>query len=312
MAQPYPSTSKGYLSSYRGVNAPGAYYEVKQTDFGALGGAAPSLAYNAGAGSLASSTARAAISWITAQGESTVSTEATVTISASSGAFTITQPTVPTNNGTVIGWRVYSSSGAAGSALLNTAPTSTTQVQSNIVTTQGTLLAFPIATTSVQVLIYGTGQAEPAFNNSGIQQPLPSVGANTTSDYYIIVPNAGSMFGTQPSTNWMRPQGIPDGTGITATMIGYQMPLYPGTSASVSVGAYMILNSYLFVCTTAGTTASTFIGFSAFTTTRLGTTTDGTVTWTCLSKAGLINLRFSNASGSAAAPVAQEMDFFQL
>jgi len=211
-----------------------------------------------------------------------------------------------------VAWRVYSSSGAAGSALLNTAALSTTQVQSNFVTTQGTLLAFPIATTAVQVLIYGTGQAEPTFNGSGIQQPLPSVGANTAVDYFIIVPNTSSTWNTQPSTNWMRPQGIPDGVGISASVVGYQMPLYPGTSASVSLGAYMILNSFLFVCTTAGTTASTFIGFSAFATAKLGTTTDGTVVWTSLGKAGLINLRFSNASGSAAAPVAQEMDFFQL
>jgi len=308
----YPSTSKGYLSSARVSNAPGAYYEVKQTDFGALGGAAPSLAYNAGAGSLAMSTARAAITWITAAGESLPSAEATVAISAGTGAFTVTQPTVPTNGAVVVAWRVYSSSGGAGTPLLNAAANSTTQTQSNFVTTQGTLAAFPVATTAVQVLIYGAGQAEPAIGQSGIQLPLPSVGANTSADYFIIVPNQTGQFETQKSVQMMKPQGIPDGVGIVGTIVGFQMPLYPGTSQSVSLAAYMVMNSFLFVCTAAGTTASTFIGGPAFATAKNATTTDGTVTWTCLGKAGLINLRFVNGAGSAAAPSAQEMDFFQI
>jgi hypothetical protein len=308
----YPSTSKGYLSSARTAVAPTAYYEVKQTDFGALGGAAPALAYNAGAGSLAMSTARAAITWITAAGESLPSAEATVAISAGSGAFTITQPTVPTNGAAVIGWRVYSSSGGAGTALLNTTALSTTQVQSSFVTTQGTLLGFPVATTAVQVLIYGTGQAEPGVGNSGVQTALPSVGANTSVDYFIIVPNAAGQFDTQHQVAVMKPQGIPDGTGLSMNVIGFQAPLYPGTSQSVSLLAYMTMNSYLFICTAAGTTAATFIGGPAFATAKGATTTDGTVTWTCLGKAGLINLRYVNGSGSAAAPAAQEMDFLQI
>jgi hypothetical protein len=308
---PNPSTSRGYLSSQRGVNPPSAYYEVLQTDFGQLGGAAPSLAYNSGAGSLAMSTARAAITWITAQGESQISTEATVAISAGSGAFTITQPTVPTNGGTVIGWRVYSSSGGAGTELLNTAALSTTQVQSNIVTTQGTLLAFPVATTAVQVLIYGTGQAIPTYDQSGIQSPLPSVAASTTVDYYIRVPNAGGLWKPQKQVNFMRPQYAAEATGIEIGNVDCAPLLYPGVNTSVALGVYMVMANTLYLATATGTTATTFIGGAAFNQTKGATTTDGTVTWTSYGKATLIRVHISNSSASAAIPTAQEYDFFE-
>ena len=308
---PNPSTSRGYLSSARISPAPGAYAEVLATDFGVPGGSAPALAYNAGQGSLAMSTARCAISWVTAAGESLVSAENTVSIAAGTGAFTITQPTVPTNGGTVIAWRVYSSSGGAGSALLNVAANSTTQVQSNFTTTQGVLLAFPVATTSVQVLIYGAGQAEPTVDQSGIQLTLPTVAANSAVDYFIRVPNTAGNFDTQKLVQLMRPQGIADPAGILVIPQGFSQPLYPGTSQSVSLGVYMFLAYTLFLCTASGTTASTFIGGAAFNKTKASTTTDGTVTWTSLGEQGLIRLRLINASGSGAIPIAQEMDFFQ-
>jgi hypothetical protein len=307
---PNPSTSKGYLSSARVANAVSAYYEVTQADFGQLGGAAPSLAYNAGAGSLASSTARAAITWITAAGESLPSAEATVSIAASSGAFTITQPTVPTNGAPVIGWRVYSSSGGAGSALLNVAANSTTQAQVSFVTTQGTLQGFPVATTAVQVLIYGAGQAEPATDASGNQTAFPSVGANTSVDYFFQIPNAGSQWRVQKDPQFMRPQGIADPAGIALGQVDVVAPLYPGTSQSVTAGTFMVMNSTLYVCTTAGTTAATFIGGAAFNQAEGATTTDGTVVWTSDGKAVLIRMRISNASATPQTPVAQEYDFF--
>lgn len=308
---PNPTVSKGYASSFRGAKAPAAYYEVLQSDFGQVGGAAPALAYNAGAGSLAMSTARAAITWVTAQGESLISTEATVAISAGTGAFTITQPTVPTNGGTVIAWRVYSGSGGAGTELLNVAGSSTTQVQSNFVTTQGTLLAFPVATTAVQVLIYGAGAGIPTIDQSGIQQALPSVGANSAADYFIRVPNSGGSFDTQKSVGFARPQGIAEAAGITLATADLVNTLYPGVNTSVNAGVYMVMANTLYICSTAGTTATTFIGGAAFNQTKGQTTTDGTVVWTSLGKSSLIKLRFSNASGSAAIPVAQEYDFFQ-
>src|SRR5271155_1776779 len=234
---PNPSTSRGYLSSARTANQPSAYYEVVQTDFGQVGFAgALALAYNAGVGSLAATTARVAITWVTAAGEGAISAENTVVISASSGAFTVTQPTVPTNGATVIGWRVYSSSGAAGTPLLNAASTSTTQVQSTLT---GTVVGFPVATTSVQVLIYGAGQAEPTTDAS-IQTPLPSVGANTSVDYFFRVPNSASLWRTQKDPQFMRPQGIADPAGIGLGQVDVVAPLYPGTSQSVSLAAYMV------------------------------------------------------------------------
>jgi hypothetical protein len=307
---PNPSTSKGYLSSLRGATAPSSYAEVLQSDFGQLGGAAPALAYNAGSGSLAMSTARAAITWITALGESQISAEATVSIAAGSGAFTITQPTVPTNGAPVIAWRVYSSSGGAGTELLNVAAPSTTQVQQNFTTTQGVLLAFPVATTAVQVLIYGAGQAIPSFDQSGIQPPLPSVPANSTVDYYIRIPNSGGFWKSQKQVNFMRPQFAAESAGITIGNVDCTPLLYPGANTSVSLGVYMVMANTLYLCTTAGTTGNPFIGGAAFNQAKGATTTDGTVTWTSYGKQTLIRMHISNSSGSAAIPVAQEYDFF--
>ena len=308
---PNPSTSRGYLSSSRGAPECSAYYEVLQSDFGALGGAAPALAYNAGAGSLAMSTARCAITWITAQGESQISAEATVSIAAGSGAFTITQPTVPTNGAPVIGWRVYSSSGGAGSELLNVAPASTTQVQQSFQTTQGILSGFPIATAAVQVLIYGAGQAIPSYDQSGIQSPLPSVAANGTVDYYVRIPNAGGLWKPQKQVNYMRPQYATESAGITVGNVDCAPLLYPGPNVAVSLGTYMVMANTLYLCTAAGTTGNPFIGGAAFNQAKGSTTTDGTVTWTSYGKSTLIRVHFSNSSGSAAIPVAQEYDFFE-
>ena len=308
---PNPGTSRGYLSSSRGAPECSAYYEVLQTDFGQIGGAAPALAYNAGVGSLAMSTARAAITWITAQGESQISAEATVSISAGSGAFTITQPTVPTIGSPVIAWRVYWSWGGAGTELLNVLNTSTTQAQSNFTTTQGVLLAFPVATTAVQVLIYGAGQAIPSFDQSGIQSPLPSIAANTTVDYYIRVPNAGGLWKPQKQVNYMRPQYATEATGITLGNVDCTPLLYPGPNTAVSLGVYMVMANTLYLCTTAGTTGNPFIGGAAFNQAKGSTTTDGTVTWLSYGKATLVRMHISNSSGSAAIPVAQEYDFFE-
>ena len=305
----YATTSKGYNSSFRGALPPSAFAEVLQSDFGQVGGAAPGLTGGSG-GSLATTTGRVGITWITTEGESAISTEATVSVTGATGSISVAQPTVPTNGATVLGWRVYSSSGAAGSALLNVAANSTTQVQSNIVTQQGTLLAFPVATATVVVLIYGTGQAEPGTDLSGIQQALQSVGANTSTDYYFRIPNSSSKWRMQFTPDYTRPQGLPDPTGITAGPCDVVAPLYQGTAQSVSLGAYMVMGGYLYLATTAGTTAATFIGGPAFIQSKGSTTTDGTVVWTSYGKAVLIRLRFTNGSATAQIPAAQEYDFF--
>jgi len=173
------------------------------------------------------------------------------------------------------------------------------------------LLAFPIATTSVQVLIYGTGQAIPSYDQSGIQPPLPSVPANSTVDYYLRVPNAGGLWKSQKQVNFMRPQYAAEAAGIEIGNVDCAPLLYPGANTAVALGVYMVMANTLYLCTVAGTTGNPFIGGAAFNQTKGATTTDGTVTWTSYGKATLIRVHISNSSGSAAIPVAQEYDFFE-
>lgn len=326
----YPVSSRGYNSSFRGALNPSAFYQVGGSDFGQPAPGTPSLAYNSGAGSLAMSTAHVKITWITTEGESLPSAEATAAISASSGAFTITQPTVPSGAGqgaTVVGWRVYSSA-AASSEELNSSALSTTQAQSTFVINKrgggtSTLTGFPIATTAVQVLIYGTGATVPTIDGSGIQTAFPSVPPNTTADYDFIVPNSGSQWKTYKPVNFQRPNGEPETAGISLSAnLDCISPLYPGatpgattyTQVTVANGVYMVMNGYLFQATQAGSqsTATTFIGWAAFNTTIGGTTTDGSVTWTCLGKAVLVRAHFANSTASAAYPQQQQYDLFEL
>lgn len=318
MPNTVPSSQRGFNSSFRGALSPRAFYEVFGTDFGATAPAAPTLAYNAGAGSLAASTASSKVTWITKNGESLPSAEATDTIAAGSGAFTITQPTVPTNGTAVIGWRVYSGNGT-GNEALNAASNSTTQAQQNFTVSNGsggttTITGFPIATTAVQVLIYGAGAAAPLVDRSGIQTALPSVAANSSDDYVLVVPNQGSQWRQQSAVDYIRPDGTAETSGISIGGVDVVNPLYPGTSTNVTAGtgvsSYCVLNGYLYQCTTSGETASAFIGSGAFNQARGATTTDGTVVWISLGKASIIRIRFLNSSGSAAVPAAQEYDLF--
>ena len=269
---------------------------------------APTVAYNAGAGSLAMGSAFVKLTWITKEGESLPSVEGTVVISASTGAATVTIPTAPAG---VIGFRVYSA-GTTALEELNTSALSTTQVQQNFVTNQGTLLGFPIADTTVQILIYGTGAAVPVVDNSGIQPALPSVAANSTAIYDFVVPNTGSQWKVQKVVDFSRPDGTQETAGISIGQVDCISPVYPGTATVVATGAFTVLNGYLFKATVGGTTAATFIGFSKFNTTKGATTTDGTVTWTSFGKAALLRAVFSNASGSPATPVSQTYDFICL
>lgn len=312
------SSQRGYNSSARTALNPRAFYEVFGTDFGATAPAAPSLAYNSGAGSLAEGTAYVKITWITAQGESLPSAEASQAIAAGSGAVTITQPTVPTNGQTVVGWRVYSAD-ATGAEALNAATNSTTQAQQSFTVSNGsggtsTISGFPISTTAVQVLIYGAGASVPLVDRSGIQNALPSVGANTSVDYVLVVPNQGSEWRQQSAVSYIRPDGTAETVGISIGGVDVINPLYPGTSTNVTAGtgvsSYIVLNGYLYQATTSGETTSTFIGPGAFNQSRGATTTDGSVVWTSLGKASIVRIRFVNSTDSAAVPAAQEYDLF--
>jgi hypothetical protein len=308
------STSVKNQAQSRNIVGASAYTPIAQTDWGVLGGAAPSLAYNAGAGSLAMSTARCAISWITAQGESLVSTEATVSIAAGTGAFTITQPTVPVNGSPVLGWRVYSSSGGAGTPLLNVAANSTTQAQSNIVTTQGTLLCFPVATTAVQVLIYGAGQAEPTINQSGIQDALPSIAANTTADLLVQVAPF-QQWSTKKQVIVRIPDEIAETAGISLIRADCVAPLWVGSN-SYSAGAKIVIANGTFQCSVAGTSAAAasvpnFANIVQTGAPRVTTIVDNTATWTFWGRFKLVRLRFMNATGGALIPGINEYDLIQ-
>jgi hypothetical protein len=128
----------------------------------------------------------------------------------------------------------------------------------------------------------------------------------------------------------MKADGIGETLDVTLNHLDFIQPVYPGaanepqgganppsstyTQASVATGTYMVMNGYLFVATQATTsnTATTFIGWTAFNTTKGKTTTDGSVTWTCLGKAGLIRFQFGNVNASAKIPTASDYEIFQL
>ena len=304
--------SKYNVSQALVSNAPGAYYAIFASDFGAPVPAAPLLTYEAGSGSLATTTAYIKVTWITDDGVSLPSAVASVAVAAASGAVSIAEPTVPAGQNAVIGWQIYSGSTSATTVKLNTSSTSTSPAPVSIVTTEGTETGFLVATTTVLLEVYGTGAVVPVTDASGIQPGLPSVPANSAVEYYAIIPNTGSQWKQQKAITYMNADGIAETTGITLNVLNFIQPVYPGVGASVTAGAWMVINGYLFLATTGGTTASTFIGFSNFNLKKGATTTDGTVVWTSYGKAGLARFLFSNVTaGGALTPTAREYGLFQ-
>lgn len=311
--------SRGFTSSARISSHPGAYAEILSTDFGVggSGGTAPALTPSASGGSLATTTARVAVAWITASGLTQVSLEATAAVTGPTGSVSVVKPTTPTvgaNAQPILGWTIFSSSGGAGTPLLNVAGTNPASVP--FVTTHGTIQGFALTTTPVVIQIYGTGQAEPTTDQSGNQDVLPTIAANTTVDYYFRIPNTGSQWKVQKSVEWMRPQGVAEPGGTLVGPMDCISPLYPGTgqvvTASQATPVYFVMNGFLFKAITSGTTAATFIGFSNFNTNRYGTTTDGTVVWMCFGREVLVRCHFGNNSASPVTPVAQEYDLFEV
>lgn len=321
------ASTKGYNSSYRGSNAPGAFYQVLTSDFGASAPGAPTLTLRSGTGTLASSTAFVKLTWITAEGVSLPGTLAAISVTAANDGLTVAIPSVPTNGATVIGWQIYSQ--ASSGVLLDQAATSSVPAPQNIVTTQGVVVGYPIATTSVFLNSYGTGAAVPNIDLSGIQPALPSVPAAGTAsaaggsaDYYFIVPNAGSQWKNYKMVDVARPDSVVETAGISVSFPwDCQSPLYPGatpgssayTQVSVAPGTYMVMNGNLFVASQAGSQniAAAFIGAAAFAVAKGTTVTDGSVTWYCLGKATLVHARFENTGNAAAIPAAQEFDLMQ-
>jgi len=314
--------SKGFNSSYRGSNEPGAFYAVFTGDFGEPIPGAATLAYETGTGSLATGTAFIQIAWITAEGVSSPSVEQAVAIGASTGGVLITIPTVPALGSPVIGWQLFSA-GTTASEGQNRLTTDTAQASVvSIPTNEGPQLGFPIATTHVVLKNYGGGAAPAASDNSGIQEPLPSISAVQSKDYLFVVPNSAGQWKTGKPVVCYRPDGTSETEGITlSSQLDCIAPLYPGatpgastyTQASVTLGTYFVMNGNLFV-STSGTnnTATTFIGGAAFNVAKGVVVTDGSVTWLCLGKAVLVRAHFANVTAGALSPVAQEYDLAQL
>jgi hypothetical protein len=318
-------SSRGYDSSYRGSNAPGAFYQILTSDFGEPAPGAPTLTVRTASGTITSTTDNVQLTWITAEGVSLPSTSTGILVNSADGGVSIVIPTVPTTGSPVIGWQLYSQ-GSTGAPLLNTAATGTVPSPQTFVTTQGSVVGFPITSTTIFQNSFGTGAGVPAIDRSGIQQNIPSVSgdqgsAGGTLDYDFVVPNSGSQWKTYKAVGYMKPSGVAETPGISMVpQLDCLSPLYPGatpgastyTQVAVTPNTYMVMNGNLFVSTLAtNSTAATFVGSAAFNVSKGSTVTDGSVTWLCLGKAVVVRAHFINNGTNAQAPVQQEIDLFE-
>jgi hypothetical protein len=322
--------SKGYNSRAYVSDAPGSFYAIYAADFGAPVPVLVTLTTGTNATASLSTTGNVFVqtTWVTAEGESAASTEVSVAINTTTQKHTVIvqQPIIPTNGSqTVLGWRIYSAY-TTGGELLNTVPDGTV--------TGAAVAAIAISTnTSATQTIYaiGAGQAAPVgFDSSGIQPALNSIAANTTADYFAVVPNSGSQWKQQKSVEFMKSDGATESTAIVLNHLDFIQPVYPGasgqptggtnppvstyTQATVAAGTWMVMNGYLFQAIQVGSqsTATTFIGWAAFNTPKGKTTTDGSVTWLSYGKAGLVRFHFGNVSATATVPTATAYELFQL
>ena len=319
--------SKGYNSRAYVSNAPGAFYAIWGSDFGVPSPAAASLTYVSTGGSLATTTVSVKVAWVTAEGPSVVSAAADVVGTTAAGSVTVVQPTGSTTSG-IIGWQVYSAETASGGEKLNT--TGVTPAPTTYTTTSGVISGFiPVATTTVTLTNYGTGAFAPQVDRSGIQPALPAVTSTAPVIYFASVPNTSAQWKQQKSVAYMRSDGIADPAGLALNHLDFIQPVYPGasgataggtnppsssyTQASATPGQYMVMNGYLFqaINSVSASTASTFIGWAAFNTTKWALTTDGSVTWQSLGKAGLLRFSFVNSETTSATPAAQSYEVFQ-
>jgi len=316
-------SSRGYDSSYRGSNAPGAFYQILTSDFGEPAPGAPTLTVRTASGTITSTTSNIKLTWITAEGVSLPSTNTGITVNSADGGVSIVIPTAPTTGAPVIGYQIYSQ-GSTGAPLLNTA--GIVPAPQTFQTTSGPVIGFPITSTTVFQNSFGTGAGVPLVDQSGIQPALPSVSAASasasgTADYDFIVPNSGSQWKTYKSVGYMKPSGVAETPGLSMVAnLDCLAPLYPGatpgtstyTQVSVTPGTYMVMNGNLFISTSAtANIAATFIGGAAFAVTKGTSVTDGSVTWLCLGKAVLVRAHFINNGSNAQTPVQQETDIFQ-
>lgn len=296
---------------------------VRSSDWGVLPPGATGTAFSAGAnltasssgGSLATTTGAFKITWITANGESLPSVEATVSVTGATGSVTVALASVgSTNAGTqlnaaaILGWKIYSGSGT-GNELANEAAASLSVALSTLVLPNGNTLTYiPIATTSAVVKVYGAGVAPPTHNSSGVQLPLPNIGANNSADLFVVVTRS---FRPQKEVNWIRPSSSADAGGLLVSLMDCVAPNWPQSTAVTADSNFIIVNSVAFICTIGGTTASA-IPTGLTTRPAKGTlVTDNGATWMSLGEAALVRTRFSNTTGTAGQPLAQEYNLFQ-
>lgn len=298
-------------------------YVISSTDFGVLPPGATGTAFSAGAnltasasgGTLPTSTAAFKLTWVTANGESNGSVEATVAVTGATGSVTVALASVGSRNtGTqanaapILGWNIYSGNGA-GNELLNSAAASLSVALSTLTLPNGTQLTYiPIATTSAIVKLYGTGQAPPVHNSTGIQSPLPNITANNSTDQFLVV---ARNFRPDRMVAWTRPRSSADAGGLLVSLMDCVVPTWASGATMTADASYIIVNSTAFVCIVTGTSAGS-IPTGLTTRPAKGTTVvDNAATWLCLGEAALVRLRWSNTTGSAGQPIAQEYDLVQ-
>lgn len=308
----------------RGANPVAAYYPVARQDWGVLAPGTTGTAFSAGAnlaasasgGSLATTTGAFKIGWVTANGESLPSIEATVSVTGATGSVVVSLATIGAQNtgaqlnaAAIIGWTVYSGSGAGNELKNITSAGLNGQALSTITTPGGAVISYiPIATTSVTVQVYGTGAAPPVVNTSGIQYALPAITTNVTSDLFIKVP---VPFKVGSPVLLGRPNATADAAGISLQAVDCVAPLWAASTA-FNAGDFIVVNNNLFQCTVAGTTGALAAVPNFAGTAQFKTVTDNTATWTNLGRWHLLRLRFANLSGSTAQPTANEFDFSQV
>ena len=332
--------SKGYNSRAYVSNAPGAFSLIAASDFGAP---IPVIvtAVSQATGSIATQThAFVQTTWITAEGESLPSAEATVVLSNTTTqvGIVVTQPIVPTTASnqtgqTILGWRIYSGP-TTGSEGLNVTPDTTNFTVTNPAGGTSVIAGIAIssnssATVAIVVLGATTRGVPPVVDRSGVQPALPAVTSTAPVLYYAIVPNTGSQWKQQKSVDFMKSDGIADPAGIILNHLDFVQPVYPGASAapqggtnppsatytqvSVLPGAWMVLNGNLFqaVNLVSASTAATFIGGAAFAVSKGTLVTDGSVTWQAFGKAGLVRMAFANSETTSRYPATQTYELFQ-
>lgn len=310
------------LDSIRTASPSSEGHLIKASDWGVLPPGTIGTAFTAGGnltasttgGSLPTSTGAFKITFVTANGETAASAEATVSVTGATGSVAVSITNQTLNTGTqanaapIIGWNIYSGNGA-GNELLNNAVASLTVALSSVTFPSGVTQTYiPIATTSATVKLYGTGQAPPPANLSGIQQPLPNIGANNSADTFLVVKRT---FQVQKIVSWARPNSSADAAGLAPALMDCVGPLW-ASNTSFSAGAFILVNRVVFMATVGGTSTNGAIPTGLTTRpAKYTTVTDNGVTWLSLGEAALVRARWNNTTGSAGAPLAQEYDLVQ-